>query len=268
MALRPAPVQITAIGYPASTGNRAIDYRLVDAHTDPPGSEPLCTEKLLRLDPCFLCYQPPATAPQPRPPIEPNEGLVLGSFNAFQKLSPMVLGLWREALARLPDARLALKGAMVLGREAGERLRRTIEAAGLPLERLDLLTTNTDRDDHLKTYHKVHIALDTYPYHGTTTTCEALYMGVPVITLAGGSHASRVGCSLLSAVGCRELIVTDETDYTEKIVALAQDRERLRRYHATMRNLMLDSPLLDQAHYQRQIVALLRQVTSGRGSNP
>lgn len=264
VSLRPAPVQVTAIGYPSTTGNPAVQARLVDSLTDPPGSERLCTERLMRVDPCFLCYSPPEgdDLVATRPPIDPagSEPITFGSFNALMKLSPPLLSRWRAILEAVPGSRLLLKGSDALG-EAGTRaFQRTLADAGVPLERVELLTLRRTRAEHFRLYHRVDIALDTFPYNGTTTTCEALLMGVPVVAFAGRTHAARVSMSLLAATGVPELAARDEEGYLALAVELANDRRRLAEYHRTLRARLLSSSLCDVAAYGRHLGEALRGV--------
>ncbi len=262
LALRPAPVQVTAIGYPATTGNRAIDWRIVDARTDPPGSEVLCTERLARLDPVFLCYDPPGDAPPARTPIGSDEPLTLGSFNAFQKLSARTLALWARVMQRLPAARLLLKGTMLAGQRASDRLQAAMRDAGLPMERVELLPCTAGLREHLLDYHRVHIALDTFPYNGTTTTCEALLMGVPVVTMCGHAHVSRVGHSLLYAAGLGDLSAQDEDAFVACLERLATDRGRLHALQSGLRERLLNSALLNQQAHGQQVAQFLKQALS------
>ncbi|MBY0310524.1 MAG: tetratricopeptide repeat protein [Phycisphaerales bacterium] len=259
----PAPVQMTYLGYPNTTGLSTMGYRLIDAITDPPGSESLATEKLLRLDPCFLCYTPLVDAPvlRERVPLE-GRPIALGSFNLPMKMSATNLGLWARVMAALPDATLLLKHATLTSPPIFDVLRRRMSEAGMDLSRVKIVPPTKGYQDHLATYFDMDIALDTYPYHGTTTTCEAMWMGVPVVTLEGDRHASRVGCSLLSVVGAPELIAKDADDYVDRVVALARDHDRLRRYHSDgaegLRARMLSSPLCDGPRFCRGMEKLVR----------
>ncbi|MFA6045309.1 MAG: hypothetical protein WC718_10025, partial [Phycisphaerales bacterium] len=175
------------LGYPNTTGLRAIDVRLVDSHTDPVGAaDARASEKLVRLDPCFVCYEPPGDAPGVGgPPSTRNGCVTFGSFNSAQKLNPRVIALWARVLGAVPRAKLVLKAVNF----ADEGLKREVgawfERGGIGPERLELRGPVKERTGHLAAYHDIDIALDTLPYAGTTTTCESLGMGVPVVTLAG-----------------------------------------------------------------------------------
>lgn len=204
-ALRAAPVQVTAIGYPGTTGVPHVHVRLVDSLTDPPGEEPWHTERLVRLDPCFLCYTPLLEAPAVSPlPARERGHVTFGSFNAPTKFTDHALRLWGRVLAAAPGSRLLLKIPGTERPHVRAMVERRLGALGLDLGRVEILARTDGQADHLAQYARMDIALDTFPYHGTTTTCEALYMGVPVVTRIGDRHASRVGlrASLLASPLC------------------------------------------------------------------
>lgn len=255
--LRPAPVQATYCGYPNTTGLCAVDVRLVDSITDPPGpADALATERLERLDPCFLCYTPPAGLP---PPSRASGGPVtFASFNVIQKVGDELLALWARVLEAAPGSTLILK-AMNLREEAlRARVAERAAKAGIDPGRLTLLPPAGTIDEHLATYARADIALDTHPYCGTTTTCEALAMGVPVVTLAGNVHASRVGASLLHAAGLPELVATDAGEYVRIASGLAEDRGRLASLRATLRGRLDASALCDGPAFCRRFEGALR----------
>jgi predicted O-linked N-acetylglucosamine transferase (SPINDLY family) len=243
--LRPAPVQVTYLGYPNTTGLRAIQYRLTDQWADPPGwSDSHHTEKLVRLPHGFLCYQPPSSAPLVQePPFESIGEVTFGCFNNPAKLSRGLLHQWGAILQALPSSRLILKGEAFGDAGTRDHLLAAMSESGLDVQRIELLSWVPEVRNHLSVYHRVDIALDTFPYNGTTTTCEALWMGVPVISQAGRGHASRVGSSLLHAVGLRELIAWSPAEYVEKAVELASQPARLRELRAACRGRMQSAPL-------------------------
>jgi predicted O-linked N-acetylglucosamine transferase (SPINDLY family) len=253
-AMRPAPVQMTYLGYPNTTGVPTIDHRIVDSITDPPGAEQFATERLLRVDPCFLCYtgMPEARADEVPPSQRGGDGPVtFGSFNALQKVNDPVMRLWARVIDAVPASRLAVK-YMSMGDEATRfRLKSRLLAAGVPEDRMVLMHPRAEYKEHLESYAEVDIGLDTFPYNGTTTTCEAMWMGVPVITLASlpFTHAARVGASLLHAVGLDELVASDEDALVRVAADLAGDRARLRALRAGMRARMVASPLCDRAAF-------------------
>ncbi len=271
MARRPAPVQVTYLGYPCTTGLAAIDYRIVDAHTDPPGSEALSTETLVRPAPAFLVYAPPYDAPGVTPLPALRAGYVtFGSFNATSKLNDDVLATWAALLARVPDARLLLKGLPFADAAVCARFRNSFATRGVAPERVLLRPFAQGREAHLATYGEVDVALDTFPYNGTTTTCEALWMGVPVVTLAGDAHAGRVGVSLLSRLGRPAWIAGTREAYVETAVALASDLARLADERATLRDAVRASGLTDGPAFTRALERFYREAWRGfcRGESP
>ncbi|HYF14422.1 MAG TPA: tetratricopeptide repeat protein [Phycisphaerales bacterium] len=257
MAAKPAPVQATYLGYPNTIGLPRIDARLVDSRTDPAGSEALATEKLLRLDPCFVCYGPPTDAP-PVPPRAGGRPVAFGSFNATLKITPRAAGMWRRALDATPGSRMIIKASNFVEADLREAARARLAGMGLPMDRVEVLEAKMSSREHLETYGRVDVALDTYPYHGTTTTCEAMWMGVPVVTLAGDRHVSRVGVSLLNAVGLPDLVAQSEDEYVRIASALAADKARLAGLRASLRERVRTSPLCDAPAFARRFEDALR----------
>jgi protein O-GlcNAc transferase len=258
-ARRPAPVQITWLGYPDTTGLASMDYRLTDHVADPaPAAELRHTEKLLRMDGCFICYEPPADAP-PVKPRQHNEPVIFSSFNSIAKVNAETISLWSEILAEIPGSRLALKSAPLRFPETVERVLEALERNGVDPARVDVRGWIGERRQHLEAYGDVDIALDTFPYNGTTTTCEALWMGVPVVTLAGDVHMARVGASILQCAGLDDLVAHDKAAYVRLAVALANDRERRQALRAGLRGQLAASPMLDHAGFTRGLEAHYRQ---------
>jgi predicted O-linked N-acetylglucosamine transferase (SPINDLY family) len=256
IARKPAPVIVTAIGYPDTTGLPAVDARLVDSITDPVGTEERCTERLVRLDPCFLCYTPPDEAPEPRMPAA-DAPLTFGSFNNASKIGPSTIRLWARVLAAVPEARLLVKSAGLSDRVTRGSLLQAFAAEGIDAARIDALDLTAGRREHLEAYARVHVALDTTPYNGTTTTCEALWMGVPVVALLGDRHAARVSGSLLHAGGFGDWVAAEPADFSRIAAALVADRQALERLRTSMRDRLRASPLLDgKAHAQRVFASL------------
>ncbi|MBX3377075.1 MAG: tetratricopeptide repeat protein [Phycisphaeraceae bacterium] len=268
VALGPAPILVSFIGYPNTTGVPAIRYRFVDAVTDPPDADALATETLIRLPGCFLCYRPYDDPPavQPRDPGRP---ITFGSFNNLAKLSHAALDLWGRLLAGVPHARLLLKGRGLGDDSIRAHILSRLSAFGITPDRVELLPHTKTTREHLALYHHVDIALDPFPYHGTTTTCEALFMGVPVVTLAGHTHAMRVGASLLTAVNLAEFITTSDTAYIAAATALAASPARLADLRASLRSLLLRSPLCDGRAYAAKVETAYRSIWTAHGSaNP
>jgi protein O-GlcNAc transferase len=256
LARKPAPVQATWLGYLGTTGMRAFDYRVVDGYTDPPGSEPLSVETLARL-PSILCvWRAPEGVPAPSPaPCIRNGHVTFGSFNGYLKLSDATLRLWGRILARVPGARLRLVGA-----ERGEGLDRAfelLEAEGCYADRVDVVS-RVPLEEYYAQFAHADLALDPFPYNGGTTTCDTLWMGVPVVTLAGGNSLARCGLMHLANAGLPELVAQTEEQYVDIAVALANDSQRLTGYRAGMRDRLRASPLQDYAGLTRALEGELR----------
>ncbi len=259
-ACKPAPVQVTWIGSPSSTGLAAIDWRIVDGLTDPPGlTEAHNSERLLRLPGGFLCYGPPEQAPAvAAPPSAARGHVTFGSFNHIAKVGDAVIRLWSDVLKRVPASRLLLKHAG-LGDEPARRLvLQQFAANGIGAERLDLRARTPNFAAHLADYGDMDIALDPFPYNGTTTTCEALWMGVPVVTLAGQRHMGRVGVSLLTRSRLGDLIAETPKAYLDVAAGLASDPARLAALRDGMRARLAASPLTDAVSLTRELEAAYR----------
>ncbi|KAF0192321.1 MAG: hypothetical protein FD165_946 [Gammaproteobacteria bacterium] len=262
LARRLAPVQVSYLGYPNTTGLAAMDYRITDRWADPPGASDEChTESLLRLPGGFLCYAPPEDAPPPAPsPYHANGCITFGSFNNQAKLTEAAIALWSTLLTELPDARLVLKNNSLA--DAGTRAlcHERFAHYGIAPARVELLGRLPARADHLALYRRIDIALDTFPYNGTTTTCEALWMGVPVVVLAGTMHAGRVGVSILNQIGLPELIAADATAYRDVVRRLAGETARLAKWRSELRERMQASPLCDPRRFHQELHAAYRQM--------
>jgi protein O-GlcNAc transferase len=259
-AQRAAPVQVTYLGYPDTTGLAAMDVRVSDAHADPPGeADARCLERLARVPVCAWCYRPADEAPEVSPAPCVSRGFVtFGSFNASAKLDAPWLDVWARLLAALPDARLLVKARSMVDVRVRQRVGALFAARGVAAARLDLRGFAADMRGHLATYADVDIALDAFPYHGTTTTCEALWMGVPVVSRAGLVHASRVGKSLLSAVGHAELVAESDDDFIRIASELAADRARLTALRTSLREDVARSPLTDGPRLARALEDIYR----------
>ncbi len=258
-AYRPAPLQITWLGYPDTSGLPVMDARISDAIADPaPQADAFNTERVWRIDGGFLCYQPPADSPPVGTQINAPSAVVFGSFNNIAKLTAGTLRLWCAILEAVPGSRLVLKSASLNFSETADRVIEAFEQFGIAGGRIETRGWIARREQHLAQYDGIDIALDTYPYNGTTTTCEALWMGVPVVTRTGDTHMSRVGASLLHAAGLDDLVTRDGTDYVETAVALAGDNARRRELRGILRSRLEASPLLDHAGFTRRLERIYR----------
>jgi predicted O-linked N-acetylglucosamine transferase (SPINDLY family) len=268
-AHRPAPVQIGYIGYPHTTGVAAIDYRITDHLADPDGFDEHYCETLIRLPRCFLAYAMPRHAGEiGPPPLQRNGYVTFGSFNNLAKINRRVIALWAEILHRVDGAQLVLKSAGTGDAETKAALAAAFAAEGIQAERLRTLPPEAEAQHHLALYNEIDIALDPFPYNDTTTTCEALWMGVPVITLIGDRHAGRVGASLLSAIGFEAGIAATPDDYVLTAHLLASQPELLATARRNLRSAMARSPLCDHPGHARAVEEAYRAVWQIRCAQP
>jgi len=261
-ARKPASIQITWIGYEGTTGLAAMDYILADRCAIPEGVEKYYREKVLRLPEVYVCYAPPADAPAVGPlPALTRGQVTFGSFNNLAKINPQVVAAWAEILRRVPEARLVLKYRGL--NDAGTRCRYTelFAAQGIESARLELLAWSAYAE-MLAEYQRIDIALDPFPFSGGVTTCEALWMGIPVITWPGETFAGRHSLSHLSNIGLTETIARDLDEYVKLAAALAGDLSRLARIRAGLREQVASSPLCDGERFAANLMSLLRAVWS------
>jgi predicted O-linked N-acetylglucosamine transferase (SPINDLY family) len=261
-ACKPAPLQVTWLGYPDTTGLSCMDYRLTDIHADPPGlTERYHSEQLIRLPETFLCFHPDDQNADVAPtPALARGHVTFGSFNILSKINGPLVELWSQILQQTPGSRMLLKARYLADPSARQHLTDLFSAAGISVDRLEFRQATSSYADHLRQYEDVDIALDTYPYHGTTTTCEALWMGVPVVTLVGDRHQCRVGWSLLSNVGLPELAAYSRQEYVQLAVGLANDLPRLCALRNGLREQMRRSPLMDAARFSQNVEAAYRRI--------
>ncbi len=251
MAWRAAPVQVSGIGYFDTTGLPQVDYFLTDGYCTPRGGSGGFIERPLRLPHSHFCYTPPEAVRAATRPYQLHTPVVFGSFNNFAKINLPLLLLWRDILARVPGSRLLLRHTNANPYQLA-RVRRLVLAAGLPLARVTIEPGAPGRD-YLDHYQDMDIALDTYPYPGGGTTCEALYMGVPVVTRYGTRHGTRFGLSLLTNAGLGELAAPTPEVYVATAVALAQDTELLVSLHQQLRTMLQQSPVMDARAYVHDV---------------
>jgi protein O-GlcNAc transferase len=259
LAQRAAPIQATWLGYLGSTGLTRMDYRITDAHADPEGmTDRLHTETLVRLPHSQWCYRPLVSRPAAAvPPSVRNSFVTFGSFNQAMKLSVSTRRLWARILSQLPAARL-----LVLGVPAGaaqQRLRDDLAQAGADPARI-ALAPFAPIEEYLRRFDEVDIALDSTPYSGGTTTCDALWMGVPVLTAPGPRPASRSAASILTTLGLTDWIASDAEDYVRRAVALSSQQEKLKQLRATLRSRMQASALMDEAGFTRDLENAYRRM--------
>lgn len=258
-ARKPAPVQVSWIGYFDTTGIPAIDYVLADSFVCPEGCEQFYIEKLARLPGSYLCFSPIADN-EVRPPPFLNRGFVtFGCYNRIIKLSPSLVATWSEILKAIPTARLCLKDLVLANPIVRRRVASWFEMHDIDADRLTFLG-NTKYEDYLDAYGEIDIALDPFPFNGGTTTVEALWMGVPVISLAGDRFVSRMGVSHLNAVGLSDLIASSPDDYVRRAVTLANDRHRLTELRARLRGRMQRSSLRDGPGFTSEVEETYRQM--------
>jgi predicted O-linked N-acetylglucosamine transferase (SPINDLY family) len=254
-ARKPAPIQVSYQGYLGTTGLAVMDDYLTDVQADPPGlSDPHYQEPLVRLPECAFCYAPgPAPEVSPEPPARRSGRVTFGCLNNLAKVTDEVLAVWARVLASVPGSGLRLPAWA--GRGATERVRRILAGCGIDPERLVFAGWTATRFEYLEVYNAVDIGLDPFPYNGVTTTCDALWMGVPVISLAGRMGASRQGVRFLRTVGLDELIAATTEDYARIATELAGDPSRLAALRSGLRGRMSRSPLMDADRLTRDLEA-------------
>jgi len=252
---KPAPIQITWLGYPNTTGLKAMDYRFTDAIADPIGSaDKLHSEQLIRLPNGFLCYQGDESVSfnEELPVIKANY-ITFGSFNNLNKVNEQVIHLWSKILKAIPNAHLILKSKQLADSGIKSKYIDFFKKEGIDSTRIQFFSFFNNKDEHLGLYNSIDIALDSFPYNGTTTTCEALWMGVPTLTLKGDRHASRVGASIMTHVGLEEFIANNEQEYINIAINIAKNTENLAKIRASLRNKMENSPLCDRKNFAKDI---------------
>jgi predicted O-linked N-acetylglucosamine transferase (SPINDLY family) len=258
-ARKPAPIQVTYIGYQNTTGMLAMDYRLTDEYSDPPGTtDSLHTERLVRLPRTFFCYLPsPDAPPVVRLPALDHGYISFGSVNNFTKVTPQVLAAWAAIVKQVPRSRLVLLADMV--DSLREYLLRTLAGHGVDPSQVELVN-RLPRAGYLSLINRLDIALDPFPFNGHTTTCDCLWQGVPVVTLSGTTYVSRFGGSGLATLGLNDWIAHHREAYVERAVAHALDIGALAALRAELRQRMLGSPLLDFEAFTRNLEAAYRQM--------
>lgn len=259
-ARKPAPVQLSWLGYFNTTGMQAMDYILVDPVINPPDEEPRFVERPLRLDGAYFCYRGPDSAPEVAPPPSLVRGhATYGCFNSFLKINRDVIGVWARILKQDATARLVLKNTTLDNPESREWCWKEFAGYGVAADRIELLGKSA-HTDLLAHYARVDVALDPFPLNGGTTTCEALWMGVPVVTLAGGHFASRVGRTILQHAGCADWIARSREEYIGTALDLAADPARLARWRPELREKFRRSPIGDVEAFTRRLEHAYRKI--------
>lgn len=253
-ARKPAPVQVSWLGYFGTTGLRAIDYILADSHVVPPGEERFFTETVWRLPGCYLCFTPPSDAvPLASPPMLDTGVVTLGCFQNRTKITPETVALWAAVLTALPQTRLLLKARQFGDAGVRSAMLEQFTARGIVENRLRM-EGDSPRAQYLASYNRVDIVIDTIPFGGGTTTAECLWMGVPVVTLRGDRWAGRIGESLLHRLGLADRLVADSTDdFVAKVAAFAGDASALAALRAELRGRLEGSPLCDAPAFARTL---------------
>jgi len=258
-ARKPAPIQVNWLGFPSTTGMPSMDYRITDAWCDPPGmTEHLNSETLVRLPGIYMAWRPPDGTPAVAPlPALTNGYITFGTFHSAFKISPAIAALWARVLARVPGARLRVMA--ITGVAAERHIRELFARCGVAAHQLEILP-RVSFDEYLAAFGRVDIALDTFPYHGATTTCFSLWMGLPVVVLEGTTHASRADVSMLNNVGLPQLIAKTGDEYVEIAARLAQNRPKLAELRANLRGMMARSPNADGRACARNLERAFREM--------
>ena len=260
-AIKPAPVQISWLGYPNTTGLSSIDWRMTDEWADPPGQEAFHSEKLLRIPGGFQVYAPPADAPEVSGmPFLKNGFITFGSFNSLPKINRSVIEVWSRILKGVPGSKLLLKAHGLADSGVRDYFSGLFGDEGIETTRLIFSGMKGSLNEHLAEYSKVDLALDTFPYNGATTSCEALWMGVPVLTLAGERHAGRVGVSILKRLGLESFIAETKSSYIAAARAAALNPEVLKTLRQNLRNIMASSNLCNAEAFTKKFEDALRAV--------
>jgi predicted O-linked N-acetylglucosamine transferase (SPINDLY family) len=263
-AHRPAPVLASYLGYLGTSGLAAMDYYVTDEHADPPGAaEAVYQESIIRLPGCAFCYWPgPAPEVAATPAAGVSSHVTFGCLNSPAKVNDQVLTVWSGVLKAVPDSRLIL--ATAGSKKVEARFRAGLTGLGVTPDRLLVAGPAASRIDNLKNYRHIDIALDPFPYNGVTTTCDALWMGVPVISLIGGTSTARQGVRFLRCVGLDELLASTSDDYVAMAARLAGDPRWLETLHSTLRQRMRSSALMDAEGLTRNLEAAFLAMCDGR----
>ena len=256
-AHKPAPVQVSFLGYPNTTALPTIDYRFTDDFSDPvtnTENDKLYTEKLIRLESGFLSFAPPEVSPNiTSTPYLKNGYVTFGSFNTFAKVNDEVIDVWSKILHRVKNSKLSLKSKLFVDESSCAKVKNRFKQRGIEPERLIIQGWTEALEAHLNEYSNIDIALDTFPYNGTTTTCEALWMGVPVVSRYGDVHRSRVGLSILTQLGMSSFATNSAREYIKQAVRMSNNIEQLDTLRHSIRNILAKSPVCDVKRTTQEI---------------
>jgi predicted O-linked N-acetylglucosamine transferase (SPINDLY family) len=259
MAHRVAPVQAVYLGYPSTTGMREMDWLIGDTVLIPSESDELYSERLAKLNRSFLCFKPRPDTPDVTPtPALKNGYITFGSFNNLPKLSDRCIHLWSKVLDAVPNSELILKALSFSDEGTKNQVYKRFQKLGIPRQRIQLLGPTVPITRFLAKYSRIDIALDTLPYNGGTTSCDALWMGVPIVTLAGQHFYERMGSSILTALGEPDWVANDEQAYINIAVELASDIAALAATRAGLRGQMKNSPLCNAKEFTQDLESLYR----------
>ena len=261
-ASKPAPLQISYLGYPNTTGLSAIDYRITDKIADPEESSDLFySERLIRVSKSFLCYTGNDKFNiKDLPPSHINNFVTFGSFNNFTKINSKVIKVWSNILRLIPKSKLILKNSDA--NSDSKFILNKFSDEGIDVDNITIYNKIPDISDHMNLYNNIDIALDTFPFNGATTTFEALWMGVPVITFLGEKHASRVSSSILHNLDLENLVAKDIDDYQKKVIEISNNGEYLKELRSELRSRMKNSCLCDGKSFTSEIEKIYRHMWS------
>jgi FkbM family methyltransferase len=253
-AMKPVPIQISYLGYPNTTGLLNIDYKITDYWADPVEySDDLYTEELIRIPMGFLCYKPQPDCPSVNKNNKNKKQIIFASFNNYSKMNKKMLTMWAQILKKVPNSKLVIKSKQFKDKKLCKDVKEFFYKNEINRNQIELFSWSQTYREHMELYNKVDICLDTYPYNGTTTTCEALWMSTPVITLVGRTHISRVGLSILSQLGLTDLTANTEDEYIEKAIQLASNLKMLTEQYSTLREKISKSSLVDSRNFTKLI---------------
>jgi len=259
---RAAPVQVSWLGYPDTTGLDTMDYRIVDEITDPePWADKLASEELYRIPAPFLCFQPNEHwhSLEIKQELTPGK-ITFGTFNRFPKISQSAINLWCEILKQIPEAELLIKSRPTVKKRMENFLQNKAKEFRIEEHRMKVMDFVNSKSSHLENYNAMDVALDTFPYNGTTTTLEGLWMGVPLIAKEGNRHCARVGMSLMQALGMEDWIAHSDEEYIQKAVDIANNRDQLLKTKKNLRNQLLNSPLCDSKAFAQKFETALKSM--------